>query len=454
MNRRYGLLLGWIERIVGLLGLNAAFLSAGYVRSLPVFGQEAIVLNMLELRKTNPQFYDYYVQLWVFFNLLAWVLMPFMRQGDRLKLEGGLRQKFGRSLRVLLMHAVLFALLVVSLKGYYYSRLFGLYFYGFWMLYLLVGDVFTTRLKEHWQAIGKGRVRAWVVGSSPEADRFAQECARHLEWGISVVGRWAQAEVLPTSEIQDAGVDELYLAVEDDRVLLEWQRLADRNLIRVRLLPRVALPAVRSYTLHYLGRNAVVVPREEPLEAVHNRWLKRGLDLVVGLPALVLCAVVFGLPLAIAVKLSSRGPVLFRQSRSGWFDRPFTLYKFRTFAVDGSGPTPVGRFLRRHNLDELPQLWNVVKGEMSLVGPRPHMLEHTSDYRRQLDAFMVRHLIPPGLTGLAQVSGWRGVIDGEESLEERVRADVYYLENWSILLDINILYKTLIQSFFPAERAS
>lgn len=453
MNRRYALLIGWIERLVSLVGLNAAFLSAGYFRSLPLFGQEAIALNIKELRQTNPQFYDYYIQLWVFFNLLAWVLMPLLQRGDRWSHDWGLRHKFGRSLRVLLMHAVLFALLVVSLKGYYYSRLFGVYFYGFWMVYLLAGDVFTTRLRRRWQATGKGRVRAWVVGSTPEADRFAQECTRHPDWGISVVGRWAQPDTLPASEIEESGVDELYLAVEDDRVLLEWQRLADRNLIRVRLLPRVALPAVRSYTLHYLGRNAVVVPREEPLEAAHNRWMKRALDLLLGIPALVLSAVVFGIPLALLVKTSSKGPVLYRQPRSGWLDRPFTLYKFRTFSVDGSGPNAVGRFLRRHNLDELPQLWNVVKGEMSLVGPRPHMLEHTADYRRQLDAFMVRHLIPPGLTGLAQVSGWRGAIDGETSLEERVRADVYYLENWSILLDLNILYRTVVQSFFPSERA-
>jgi lipopolysaccharide/colanic/teichoic acid biosynthesis glycosyltransferase len=115
--------------------------------------------------------------------------------------------------------------------------------------------------------------------------------------------------------------------------------------------------------------------------------------------------------------------------------------------------TRIGQFIRKHSLDELPQFINVWRGEMSVVGPRPHMLVHTSNYQKRLDSFMLRHLIAPGLTGLAQVQGHRGSIESESDLEARVAADVYYMEHWSLLLDLKIVALTFYQLFFPAERA-
>jgi len=451
VNRRYRQLFRWLERVFALAGLNLAFFAAAYLRSVELPGFESAELSWSELRQNNPQYYDYYVQLLVFFNLLAWLLLELFGRSSEIDTDIGLRRRFGRSLRLAMLHALLFALLVVSLKGYYYSRLFGLFFYSLWLILLLLGDAALVGLSRRWLHSGRARVRAWLVGDSPEADRFFRESQNH-PWGIELQRRFAPSDAIPESS-PGHGVDELYLALEDENTLLLWQRYADRNMLRVRLLPKVALPPVRTYTVYYLGRNAVVVPREEPLELAHNRWIKRGFDLALALPALAILAVCAFPIIALSIRLSSRGSVWYSQKRSGLLDREFTIFKFRTMEVDGSGVTRIGRFLRRHNLDELPQLWNVIRGEMSLVGPRPHMLEHTHDYRRRLDEFMLRHLVPPGLTGLAQVSGWRGAIDEERALEERVKADVYYLENWSLLLDLKIIAKTVFHSFFPPERA-
>ena len=145
---------------------------------------------------------------------------------------------------------------------------------------------------------------------------------------------------------------------------------------------------------------------------------------------------------------------MFRQERSGLVGKPFRVYKIRTMRVNNPDPTVqasahdarvfgLGRFLRRTGLDEIPQVINVLQGQMSLVGPRPHMVEHTQVFKKEVDAFMIRHLIKPGITGLAQVRGFRGELKSQTELEARVQADVYYLENWSLALDFKIILKTV-----------
>ena len=158
---------------------------------------------------------------------------------------------------------------------------------------------------------------------------------------------------------------------------------------------------------------------------------------------------------AILVKATSPGPIIFKQRRYGLDGREIVIYKFRTMTVtEDAGPirqatrddervTPVGRFLRRTSLDELPQLMNVLQGRMSLVGPRPHAVSHNELYRRLIKGYMVRHKVPPGITGLAQVHGLRGETTSVEQMEARVQYDLEYLRNWSVLLDLQILLKTL-----------
>lgn len=199
-----------------------------------------------------------------------------------------------------------------------------------------------------------------------------------------------------------------------------------------------------------------------PLLALHDspisgvvQALKRLFDLILGGVALVLVSPVMFI-IAIAVKLDSPGPILFRQARYGERGKKFNIYKFRSMYIDSDKDgslrqasqddpriTAVGRFLRRKSLDELPQLFNVMNGTMSLVGPRPHAVSHNEEYRRLIAGYMLRHSIKPGITGWAQINGFRGETDTLEKMQKRIEYDRYYIKNWSLGFDIRILFRTL-----------
>jgi putative colanic acid biosynthesis UDP-glucose lipid carrier transferase len=185
---------------------------------------------------------------------------------------------------------------------------------------------------------------------------------------------------------------------------------------------------------------------------------KLALDYVVGSISLLLFAPLM-LAVAVAIKLESPGPVFFRQRRHGYNHRLIDVYKFRSMTVAENGDrvvqaqkndarvTRVGKFLRRTSLDELPQLFNVLKGEMSLVGPRPHAVAHNQHYRERLERYANRHCVKPGMTGWAQVNGFRGPTEDPEKMRKRVEMDLYYIENWSLWLDIKILAVTPLVGF-------
>jgi exopolysaccharide biosynthesis polyprenyl glycosylphosphotransferase len=187
-----------------------------------------------------------------------------------------------------------------------------------------------------------------------------------------------------------------------------------------------------------------------------NGLPKRALDILVSSFALVLLTIPFGI-VAVLIKVTSRGPVFYRQVRMSLDGEPFTMVKFRSMYRDAersTGPvwtqrndprvTPLGRFLRRSNLDELPQLWNVLRGDMSIVGPRPERPHFVEQFSNRLPRYMLRHSVRAGLTGWAQVNGWRG----NTPIETRIEHDLYYIENWSVHLDLRIIWLTVIRGFF------
>ncbi len=185
-----------------------------------------------------------------------------------------------------------------------------------------------------------------------------------------------------------------------------------------------------------------------PLENMFNRFLKRLIDFSLSLVALIVFSPLI-LFVMILIKLNSKGPVFFKQKRTGYKQKEFYIYKFRTMKVnvdadkkqatkDDPRKTKLGDFLRKTNIDELPQLINILKGDMSIIGPRPHMLMHTEEFHKKYDKYLVRHWVKPGLTGWAQVNGWRG----DSDIGIRVKYDLEYIENWSLLFDLKILFLT------------
>lgn len=205
--------------------------------------------------------------------------------------------------------------------------------------------------------------------------------------------------------------------------------------------------------------------RQEPLENPFNRFLKRAIDFAV---AILMLVVVFP-PLALIVWLAqlcqSHGPLLHRQIRAGIQNRRFTIYKFRTMRPEAESEIaqqaraadqrvfPFGRLLRRLSLDEIPQFWNVLRGDMSIVGPRPHLLEHNAQFAKLMSAYHVRTFVKPGITGLAQVRGFRGEARDQSDIENRVACDLEYLENWNLSLEVGIIMRTVAQFFLPPPTA-
>jgi putative colanic acid biosynthesis UDP-glucose lipid carrier transferase len=191
--------------------------------------------------------------------------------------------------------------------------------------------------------------------------------------------------------------------------------------------------------------------------------IKRIFDIVVSLIALLFTILIFPI-IWIIIKIQSPGPIFFKQVRTGLDGKNFVCYKFRSMHVNKDADTlqatkddprkfPFGNFIRKTNIDELPQFWNVLRGDMSIVGPRPHMLAHTEQYDRLIDKYMVRHFVKPGITGWAQVTGFRGETRELWQMEGRVERDIWYIQHWSFWLDLRIIWLTAKTIFKRDEKA-
>lgn len=186
-----------------------------------------------------------------------------------------------------------------------------------------------------------------------------------------------------------------------------------------------------------------------------NRFIKRSFDILVSGIFLCLAFPVTYLIVGLLIKCTSKGPIIFKQKRNGLHGKEFYIYKFRSMreneesdeqqaTKEDARKTKIGNFMRRTNIDEIPQFINVFLGDMSIVGPRPHMVKHTEEYSKQVDSFMVRHWVKPGITGWSQVTGLRGEIKSIEQITKRVEGDIWYIEHWSFPLDIYIIFKTIV----------
>jgi Undecaprenyl-phosphate glucose phosphotransferase len=283
-----------------------------------------------------------------------------------------------------------------------------------------------------------------------ELKRFGYEATKVVE--IDPSGQRAIAEVVQATR-NDPRINDIFL-------LMDWKD-ADRidTLVRelsvvplpVKLLPDTNVARLLRQPVVHVGPIWAAELQRRPL-SIEERVMKRVFDIVVA-GAGLLALLPFLAMIAVLIKLDSRGPIFFRQTRGGFNHRPFRIFKFRTLTTQDDGPvvrqvcrddarlTRIGRLLRRSSIDELPQLINVLRGEMSLVGPRPHAAAHNSEYEKLIGNYAFRHHVKPGLTGLAQVNGLRGETT-VESMQKRVEFDLRYINNWSIWLDVKLIAKT------------
>jgi Undecaprenyl-phosphate glucose phosphotransferase len=327
-------------------------------------------------------------------------------------------------------------------------------------------------LERRWRA-GIGLKRILIAGAGELGRIVADKILEHRELGYQIVGfvddrasgdhlGYRGLPLLGTlddaSEIsRREAVDHLYVALPPEQHLrmIELIENTSREILDVKVVPDLLQVIALRARIEDLDGVPIINVNDVPLQGF-NSVVKRAIDIGISSLALLVLTVPLGL-IALLVRITSKGPVFYRQERMGLDGKPFTIVKFRSMSHDAereTGPvwaqqddprvTPFGRFLRRSNLDELPQLWNVLRGDMSIVGPRPERPHFVEQFKHLIPQYMLRHKVKAGLTGWAQVNGWRG----NTPVEKRIEYDLYYIENWSVRLDLKIMWLTIVKGFF------
>ncbi len=457
---------------------SSVYLASDLAATLAAFAAAWLLrfqLAIIPLTKAVPDFQPYLYLLP--FVVVLWPLV-FYFHGLYQSRRG--RSRVDEVLTILL--AVVLATVLLSVVIAWYrppaspgSHEYFTYSRAFLALFALVDLLFVagTRMLARWgmrrvRLSGHNVQRILVVGAGALGREITQKILAHREMGfevvgfldddpgkagttvagVPVVGTLRQAEEVLTAR----SIDQVFLAlpVEAHKKMLQLMELMARECVEIKLVPDILQFATLNAAVEDLDGTPVINLSQVPLQG-WNSLVKRGMDLVIGAVALLPLLPVLPL-VALAIWLEDRGPIFYRQERMGLDGKPFMILKFRSMRVDAeatSGPvwaikddprrTRVGGFLRRWSLDELPQIWNVLTGDMSIVGPRPERPTFVREFKHKIPRYMLRHRVKSGITGWAQVHGWRG----NTSIKKRIQYDLYYIQNWSLALDFKILWMTL-----------
>ncbi|MDB4533252.1 exopolysaccharide biosynthesis polyprenyl glycosylphosphotransferase [Vicingaceae bacterium] len=448
MNKNHKYFLGLYYRIFDLLTLNAAFFMAALVRF-----KEKDEFDFIE---------NDYLTLLVFINL-SWIILA---HSQKIYNVFSFTSKKRYFIRVVLV-VIIQLLLTIGFNGLlktFYSRLFVFYtFIGFGALMFIFRAIINKVYKSY--IFKKSTENKLVlVGSG-----FSVEDLKSFLLKNSIDSDYQKIELLENSNNivnnldklkEHYPISELYINLSEinNSLMDELTHYCDNNFIRLRLILDWQKLNSKQIETRQFSHTTVLNISLTPLDDPYNTLLKRGFDVLFSFFIIVTFFSWLFPILAILIKLTSKGPVFFKQKRTGIDNIEFYCWKFRSMTVNEDSDkiqatkgdlriTKIGSFIRRTSLDEFPQFFNVFKGDMSIVGPRPHMLRHTQEYSQLIGNFMNRHAIKPGITGLAQVKGYRGEIDSPDLLANRVRLDTFYVNNWSLYLDLKIVFFTVFGVF-------
>lgn len=372
-------------------------------------------------------------------------------------------------LKTLAVHLLSFLSLAFLFNGSPFSTQFILTSYAIFSVSVSFWRFFAISGLKWYRAKGFNYRRVIILGAGPVGQAMRDFFESDFSHGYRFLGFFDDDPAKYASDQPVMGtideskkfaiennVEEVYCALPDsagDKVR-DIIKFCDKSLIRVKIIPDFMRYIPKKVNIDFYGSIPVILIRKEPLEKTYNRLAKRTFDLVFS--ALIIITVFSWLfPLiALLIKATSKGPVFFRQKRSGELNRDFMCLKFRTMRESKDADlvqatkndqrlTSVGKILRKTNLDEFPQFINVLRGEMSVVGPRPHMLKHTEEYSSIINGFMIRHFAKPGITGWAQANGFRGETKDPSLMRRRVLYDVFYIENWNFIFDLRIIFLTI-----------
>ena len=388
-------------------------------------------------------------------------------------------QVTGRTFKLILTTMICFNLtMAYLLKGGYDLIKFSIFFAAATYICLILSRILELNVLKYFRSRGRNIKTVLFIGNDPAvlemyntlmedssagyrvhgyyADEKITDAPKELKWlgNLHRLNEVMSESINNTINGIPSNIEEVFCCLSHDlsKEIVRVMQFCDKNVIHFYYIPR----QFGEYSLHldsqlYLGKS-VFTNHHEPLGKLGNRAIKRGFDIIVS-SLVCMCILPFLPIIALIIKIQSPGPIFFKQARTGLNGETFQCIKFRSMHVNKDADTiqatendprkfAFGNFMRKSNIDEFPQFFNVLKGDMSIVGPRPHMLHHTEIYGAIIDKYMVRHFSKPGITGWAQVTGYRGETKELWQMEERIKRDIWYIENWSFWLDLRIIYLT------------
>lgn len=329
-------------------------------------------------------------------------------------------------------------------------------------------------LKKYRVVTGSNYRSAVIIGYTPESIRLKSLFETRIDYGYRFLGFFSDKKSNAnikgrlddlTKFVLDNNVDEIYCSLNEitNEQLKDLVDFADEYRKTIKFIPDTKEIFSKSLKMEYYEVFPVLSLQKTLLHDPLTKAFKRGFDIVFSIIVIVGLLSWLVPLLAILIKAESRGPIFFKQGRPGMDEKEFFCYKFRSMQINKTTEkeaskndprvTRIGRILRKTSIDEMPQFLNVLLGDMSVVGPRPHLWSQNKIYGSKIKKYMVRHYVKPGITGLAQVRGFRGEIETDEDMINRIKYDVFYIENWSLLLDIKIIVQTVINIFEGEEKA-
>ncbi len=451
MTHRYSKYLKEINLVGDIIFLNVAY----------------YLVYIFSIIEVNSLFSSVYFELQLFFNI-AWIVSAYVIKIYDTSRIASIEWVIRKLLNALGLYLVLiFAFLGV--KEGSFIKLFVFYAYCSTSLGLVVFNIVFVLFQKYYRSVGYNYRKVIIVGYGKIATDLRRYFTYNPELGYRFMGYFdnvsinsvVRGRVSDLPEIAKAlEIDEIYciLPYMDFHEVEHITKFAEDNFMKIHAIPDYRGFPYKNIEVQLYDVIPVLNFPAQPLEDHLNRLLKRTFDVVFSILFMTLVMSWLVPLIAILIKRDSKGPVFFKQKRSGINNKAFVCYKFRTMSVNDDSDniqatksdmriTKFGAFLRKSNIDEIPQFLNVLKGEMSVVGPRPHMLKHTVEFSKQVDKFMLRHNVKPGITGLAQAKGFRGETNTFYKLKNRIKLDRFYVENWSLIFDLKIIVSTLMMMF-------
>ena len=406
---------------------------------------------------------SYYLMTVLCVSPLFWLLYGLMGLYDSFRAKNFL-QEFSLLLR---SNTIIFGILLAfffAFKQFHLSRWTLFVFFALATIAVAVKRWFLRRLLRSFREHGYNLKHVLLIGCGEQAQAYCRAVQNDRTLGFCVDSYLAPRDCLPgisyrgtydalAHVLERAAPDEVVIALEADEYPYLQSIIAsgEKNGVKMSIIPFYNKYMPSRPSIDEVGDVSLVNLRHIPLDNIGNAFLKRAVD-IVGSLLLIVCTSPIMLFAAVGVKLSSPGPILFKQERVGLNKKPFYMYKFRSMRVNdkqntgwstNSDPrkTKFGSFIRKFSIDELPQFFNVLMGDMSLVGPRPELPYFVNQFKESVPLYMVKHQVRPGITGWAQVNGFRG----DTSIQGRIEHDIYYIENWTLLFDIKILFMTVFK---------